>query len=239
MQTPVGWATEPEAVKPPPRMLKESLKFRKPAKTPESSTQRFASRPLAAPTDEALMADYVAGNTAAFRQLFERHGPLIFSAMRRRGLSEADAHDLVQHTFLLAHQSRKDFKPGLLVTPWLWTIAFNAMRTNYRSLMRSQARSKTWGEAQAFSHDTQLPHEEQHSVQGAISKLRPAHQEVVVLHWYEGLSFPEIAKVLAASESAVKVRAHRAYQCLRALLTDPLEPSPSTRSAGQKTGRQE
>jgi DNA-directed RNA polymerase specialized sigma24 family protein len=43
----------------------------------------------------------------------------------------------------------------------------------------------------------------------------------VLLHWYEGLSFPEIARILRASESAVKVRAHRAYQRLREFLAGP------------------
>jgi len=41
-----------------------------------------------------------------------------------------------------------------------------------------------------------------------------------MLHWYEGLTFSEIASVVQASESAVKVRAHRAYQRLRELLDE-------------------
>ena len=38
------------------------------------------------------------------------------------------------------------------------------------------------------------------------------------MHWYQGLSFAEMANALGASESALKVRAHRAYKQLRELL---------------------
>ena len=53
------------------------------------------------------------------------------------------------------------------------------------------------------------------------SKYQPCpepQQEVILLHWYEGLSFAEIGLVLRASEGAVKVRAHRAYVTLRQML---------------------
>lgn len=61
---------------------------------------------------------------------------------------------------------------------------------------------------------------EQRAVQRALLQLNDSQREVVVLHWYEGLSFPEIAEMLGATTSAVKVRAHRAYQELRGILGD-------------------
>ena len=55
----------------------------------------------------------------------------------------------------------------------------------------------------------------------ALEQLSEGQREVVVLHWYEGLSYPEIAQVVGASTSAVKVRAHRAYKTLRKVLEEP------------------
>ena len=40
------------------------------------------------------------------------------------------------------------------------------------------------------------------------------------MHWFEGMSFPEVAEIVGASLSAVKVRAHRGYGALRKALDD-------------------
>jgi DNA-directed RNA polymerase specialized sigma24 family protein len=53
----------------------------------------------------------------------------------------------------------------------------------------------------------------------------PADQrEVIELHWFDELEFPEVAQVVGASVSAVKVRAHRGYVRLRQILGDAALP---------------
>ncbi len=188
----------------------------------DAAPPRGADEAGGEPSDESLLAAHIAGAAGAFRTLFDRHAPRVFGALRRRGLSEADAKDVVQQTFLLVHQARKDFRSELKVRPWLWTIAFNTMRMQYRSRMRSEERAQRWALQRELAQPL-LPVEDRKSVQKAIEHLSAAHQEVVLLHWYEGLSFAEVATIVAASESAVKVRAHRAYRRLRELL-EPAEP---------------
>ena len=55
-------------------------------------------------------------------------------------------------------------------------------------------------------------------VQEALGRLRPAHREVLVLRYLEGLSVCEIADVLAIKDGAVKKRHLRALQELRSIL---------------------
>ena len=62
-------------------------------------------------------------------------------------------------------------------------------------------------------------------LRAALETLAPAQRDAIVLHWFEGLSFPEIAQILGVSESALKVRAHRGYAQLRALLGEPVTDS--------------
>mgnify|MGYP003351064651 CR=1 FL=1 len=59
----------------------------------------------------------------------------------------------------------------------------------------------------------------------AMEKLPEAQRVVVHLHRFEGLTFGEIAKVLGANESAVRVRAFRAYEVLRNALRDTALPT--------------
>ena len=62
--------------------------------------------------------------------------------------------------------------------------------------------------------------EREQALRDALERLRPNQREVIELHWFEGLPFAEVAKITGASLSAVKVRAHRAYEALRGIL-DP------------------
>src|SRR5690606_37416143 len=55
-------------------------------------------------------------------------------------------------------------------------------------------------------------------VRQALAQLPEAQREVIILHWFEGLSFGEIAETVGAGRSAVKVRAHRGYKRMRELL---------------------
>jgi len=54
----------------------------------------------------------------------------------------------------------------------------------------------------------------------ALAALSPDYREVIELHWFGGLSFPEVAEAVGSTVAAVKVRAHRGYVALRARLGD-------------------
>lgn len=163
------------------------------------------------------MAAYVGGDRSAFAALFERHAPRIRRLMQRDLARGEDAHDLVQQTFLQLHRARHDFRAGAKLRPWLFTIALNLKRQHFRRLGRRPETSlehegvgepvETRGGPEASARDAQL--------RAALSRLPEAQREVIVLHWFEGLTFREIAKMVGASQPAVKVRAHRGYTKLR------------------------
>ena len=174
-------------------------------------------------SDEELMAAYVAGDTAAFEELFRRYAPALLRVIGRQLSSPGEAHDLVQQTFLQLHRARHDFKPGARLRPWIFTIALNLKREHYRRLRR---RPEAPLELDGRHDPAILPEpperaENERAVRSALDKLPPDHREVIVLHWFEGLSFPEVSAVVGASVSAVKVRAHRGYVALRKLLAEP------------------
>lgn len=169
-------------------------------------------------SDEELMAAYVGGDRSAFAELFSRYGPRLQRLMQRDMSRAEDAHDLVQQTFLQLHRARNDFRVGAKLRPWLFTIALNLKRQHFRRLGRRPESSldaedggiepvAPRGNPEARVGDVQL--------RAALQKLPDAQREVIVLHWFEGLSFREIATAVGASQSAVKVRAHRGYNKLR------------------------
>jgi RNA polymerase sigma factor (sigma-70 family) len=171
-------------------------------------------------SDEELMQRYANdGDRAAFEELFRRYvGPLT-AMFSRTGGSEIDALDLVQQTFLQLHNARHDYKVGHPVRPWLYAIALNVGRGAAR---RSRRRREDGVDddrldAVGVAPNTSTPTDR--AVHRALDRLPDDQREVIVLHWFDGLEFSEISRVVDASLSAVKVRAHRGYNRLRELLT--------------------
>lgn len=175
--------------------------------------------PDPAETDDALMARYAeTGDPSAYAALFQRYAQRLHGYfLRSVGDAEA-ARDLTQQCFLHVHRARRDFHPGSPFRPWVYTIAANLRREHFRR--RSRKPEAAWDPDRhgVPSVDPEASTSEQRVVRRALLELPEGQREVLVLHWYEGLSLKEVADVLGLSHSAAKVRAHRAYGRLRELL---------------------
>jgi RNA polymerase sigma-70 factor (ECF subfamily) len=180
------------------------------------------------------MTAYIAGDKAAFRELFRRYTPLLQRAMARDLRSSEEANDLVQQTFLHLHRSRLDFEPGRKLKPWIFTIALNLKREFFR---RSKRRFETSLEDDRVAEPFEGPRGQERSdaareMERALSTLPAEQREVIELHWFGGLSFPEVAEAVGSTVAAVKVRAHRGYVALRARLGETA-PDPDGALAGK------
>ncbi len=168
------------------------------------------------------MAAYVAGDATAFRELFTRYAPVLLRVMQRQLRSQEQANDLVQQTFLQLHRARNDFQAGAKLRPWLFTIALNLKREYFRRVKRRpEAPLELDGRLDPSEGPRGVEQSDaRQALTLAMAKLPDDQREVIVLHWFEGLSFPEVSEVVGASVSAVKVRAHRGYEKLRGILGD-------------------
>jgi RNA polymerase sigma factor (sigma-70 family) len=183
----------------------------------------MASAPSSEPTDEALLAMHLAGDAAAFLRLVERYGPMLTRVMRRGIERPQDADELVQDTFLQLHRHASDFDPQRTLRPWLMTIGMNLKREYFRRkgrrpealLVLDGRRDPSVPPSDGFGQ-----RDAARTLEKAMAGLPEAQREVIELHWFAGLSMTDVAAVLGASLSAVKVRAHRGYARMRAALTE-------------------
>jgi len=166
-------------------------------------------------TDEELMHAYRAGDRDAFRILFERYSPLLLRTLRRDLDTPQEAEDLVQQTFLQLHRARADFRPGTPFRPWIFTIALNLKRGHFRSRARRRTAMRNLAAEPGPSSPDTSASAEAVRVRRALQELPDGQRDAIVLHWFEGLSFPEIAEIMGVKENALKVRAHRGYARLR------------------------
>jgi len=174
---------------------------------------------------DLAMCRYADGDDAAFSEVFSGLAPRIQAFLCRLSGSADLAHDLTQETFLRIHRSRGSFAPGHAVVPWAYAIARNCFVSHARS-RKIKARLKTVDIAdhevaaglEASAEATALARESAAIVEETLAQMSVVNREAFILIRFEGLSVAAAAQVLGASEGAVKLRAFRAYEALRAAL---------------------
>ncbi len=189
----------------------------------------LAAVPAATPTDdESLMRGYLAGDARAFDGLFGRLAPKV-GAFFRRSFDASAAEELVQATFLQVHRSRAGWRPGSPVRPWVLGIAAHLRRDELRRRYRLredcdedalEAAEAASAAQSAGAPQDDVPGDRVDRVREALARLPESQRVIVHLHRYEELTFAQIAEVLGTSPGAVRVRAFRAYERLRADLAD-------------------
>ncbi|TVQ78710.1 MAG: RNA polymerase sigma factor [Phycisphaeraceae bacterium] len=175
-------------------------------------------------SDEELVDDYLDGDMGAFRLLIERyHDPLIRYLTRLMGERSA-AEDAFQDTFLQIHQSLEHFDSSRRFKPWLFTIATNKGRDALRKRQRRPAVSlsapisDSRGRAFVDLMEMEMPDissdmeraELSALVQKAVDELSPRLREILLLAYFQKMSYAQIAEVVGIPLGTVKSRLHAA-----------------------------
>lgn len=166
------------------------------------------------------MRAYARGETSALETLFERYAPRVRAFLRRDIRDDGIADDLLQETFLLLHRARRDFRADGSLVGWLFTIARNLKIGHFRQKGRRPDPAPLLSDVPAADPvaGAQQHRSLREALDAALAALPANQREVVRMHWMDQVPYAEIARRLGASESAVKVRAHRAYQTLKRVL---------------------
>ena len=141
---------------------------------------------------------------ARFRALFEE----TYAAVRRyalhRGLSAADADDLVADVYTVAWRKLRDVPAGDPL-PWLLAVA----RNHWRNLIRKQRRERDLP-ARLGPQEASAPAARDDAVVTALASLPEADQEILRLIAWDDLTPQQAATVLGCTAVTARVRLHRA-----------------------------
>jgi RNA polymerase sigma-70 factor (ECF subfamily) len=188
-------------------------------------------------SDEELMLDFRAGDSAAFTVLVRRHHGAVFNFIVRFTGQRERAQDVLQDTWLKVIRSASDYAPKAKFTTWLYTIARNlcvdtARRETFRRTESLDSPAKGASDedsktlAASLPAEGQSPDREAHNMSlrpllmQALSGLPEEQREVFVLREYNGIAFKEIAIVTGVPEGTVKSRMRYALEGLRKKLTE-------------------
>ncbi len=172
-----------------------------------------------APADEADWIDQsLRGDKAAFAPLMHRYTGAVFNVAYRMLGNAQDAEDAVQEIFLRAYARLSSFDQSRRFSTWLLTIA-----SNY-CVDRLRRRRFAWMTLDdvAYAVPTTRPgperralqREQQAAVQEALQLVPEQYRLVLILRYWNDLSYEEIMQVTGLSESTLKTRLHRARHML-------------------------
>lgn len=159
------------------------------------------------------------GNAEAFRALYEHLIDKVFAYVRYRTNTEDDAIDLTQEVFVdlykalptCTYASKEQFYG------FVFTITKRKLAKHYANKHTQAAKNMSEFDEERYlasDNDTETTHD----VTNALATLDDLTREIIVLHHWSRYTFPEIATLIDMTESAVRVRHHRALKTLSASL---------------------
>lgn len=175
-------------------------------------------------TDQEICRLYQeGGREQAFRLLVQTYKERLYWHIRRMVLDHDDADDCLQNTFLKVWRSFDSFRGDAQLYTWLYRIATNETLT---FLSRKQTR----GEYTGLDAADRLPSDPwfdgdavQTALHRAIAKLPPRQKAVFNLRYFEEMPYEKIARILEASEGALKASYHHAYEKIKIWMKEMLD----------------
>ncbi|MHC4432384.1 MAG: RNA polymerase sigma factor [Planctomycetota bacterium] len=185
-------------------------------------------------TDKSLIDAHLKGDSEAFGELVRRYGDSLLGYLTRICRNREQAKDLFQETFRKVHEKAHTLRSSQFKS-WLYTIATRVAMDSLRRSKRVRMVSLDDGvgcdgdncpQPVAVAADCDDPAveaskaEQKELVRKAVESLPDRQRVTLVLAYYQGLSYREVAKILDCSIGTVKTQMFRALRTLAQRLPD-------------------
>ena len=151
-------------------------------------------------------------DAGAFAELVRAHGPMVYGTCRRVLGDATEAEDLTQECFW---KFAREARPVRSVGAWLHTVATRLCINRLRTDNRRRARERRYSDRQVQSTEEQEWGEVSCWVDEAIDGLPEDIRDLIVLHYFEGVTHAELGTKLNVSPSTVSRRIQRGVERIR------------------------
>ena len=142
-----------------------------------------------------------------FARVYETYGPALYRFCLMQMKNPADAEDVLQDVFCKRLYQAPKFKSPEHERNWLYRVALNLCRDEWR-------RGRRWDLPLEAAEGASLPPEEL-SLLDQVADLPEKQRTALHLHYYEGYTVREIARLLGVTVPTVKMRLKRGREALR------------------------
>jgi RNA polymerase sigma-70 factor (ECF subfamily) len=158
------------------------------------------------------------GDRNAYREIVDRYKQRAYHIALGFVGDPQDALDVSQNAFIKAYKNIKRFDTARSFMPWFYRILRNLCLDHIR---RSKRRQEVPLSEALIIADDAAERETHAALRRAIETLPVEQREVVMLHYFEGLSYKEMASTLDKPMGTIMSTLYNARQKLKAALKGP------------------
>jgi len=173
--------------------------------------------------DEDLLQSIAGGDQRAMRVLYARHSTRVYRFIVRLTGDASLSEDLLSEVFLYVWRQASAFEAKAKVSTWLLAIARYKAISALRRRPHEQLDDVTAAALEDPADNPEIAfHGQQRSalVRKCLTKLSPAHRQVIDLVYYHEKSVEEVAQVVGIPASTVKTRMFYARARMAELLAE-------------------
>jgi RNA polymerase sigma-70 factor (ECF subfamily) len=145
-------------------------------------------------------------------EIYQKYANMLYWVSFSYMKNAADAEDIVADVFVKLIKKAVKFKNAEHEKAWLIRTTINLCKDNLKHWRRECA------DIEDFENLNSENNFAENETFTAVIELPARYKDVVYLHYYEGYSVQEIAKILKKPQSTVKVHLHKARKLLKGVL---------------------
>ncbi len=146
--------------------------------------------------------------------------PVTKFVIKRMGVNETEAEEVVENTFVAAWRGWNSFEHKSSYFTWLCRIALNKISDYYRDQVNKNSRivvpiieALTEADPKSLSPEESLALKElRKSVNKCLDSMSPEKRKLLQFKYWYNLSYEEIGRIMNISERAVEGRIYRAKE---------------------------
>jgi RNA polymerase sigma-70 factor, ECF subfamily len=165
-----------------------------------------------------LVRQAAAGNTYAFRELYNNNVSRVYAVCLRAAQDKDTADELTQEVFIKAWEKLNTFQFESKFSSWLHSIAVNQFLMMKRSEKRFSERVAELSEIvnrENPLNKTKHSYDSRIDIEDALEKLPEQARLAFILHDIEGYKHHEISDIMNIEIGTSKAHLHRARKMLR------------------------
>jgi len=172
-------------------------------------------------TDAEVVSAVLGGDKDRYVQIVERYEVKLLRYISFLIRDYDQAADILQDTFIKAYINLRSFRLNKKFSSWIYRIAHNEAINSIKKSAKTVNFSKLDINDDSFAVDFSGAHviDEmflKKEVRQCLKMLDVKYNEVIVLYFFENLSYDEISDILHIPSSTVGVRINRAKKILKA-----------------------
>ena len=165
--------------------------------------------------DHDVIRRVLAGTTEAYRYLVKKYQGPVYNLLIRMGNDKDDAKELTQDVFVRAYEYLPRFRFRHKFFSWVYRIAIHASLAHLQKKQRYMHLPDKDIADEGSWHDHK---DNRDHIRLAVSRLHDDHKVVVLLKYFEEMSYKDIACALDLPERTIRSRLYEARQKLKTVL---------------------